>query len=78
MRVQLLGELVHTYHLCIVSSLRPKAEKTAAAAAVAFSFLSYNRKKVAQLRPRARAHERVLYRDVTTLKNLLQPGGAAP
>ena len=30
MRVQLLGELVHTYHLCIVSSSRPKAEKMAA------------------------------------------------
>ena len=30
MRVQLWGELVHTYHLCIVSSSRPKAEKMAA------------------------------------------------
>ena len=69
MRVQLLGELVHTCTIFVSSLLLgPKQRKwRRQAAAAAFSFLSYNRKKVAQLRSRAQGARALEIRQYNTL-----------
>ena len=83
MRVQLWGELVHTYHLCIVSSSRPKAEKMAAPSGgssgggglLVSKLQSEKSGSIALARRAGRTRARALTRRYD-FENLLQPGAA--